>query len=73
MASLSPTQVDTDSTLERMTQSLLQVSSVFLVQQNELQEVRDRLNRELSRVSAIQDALMTAAQEHQDVVRGAPA
>jgi len=57
-----------DSTLELMTQSLLQISSVFLVQQNELQEVRDRLQKELARVSRIQETLSTAAQQHQDAV-----
>ena len=67
-----PTVAIEDSTLELMTQSLLQISSVFLVQQNELQEVRDRLQKELSRVSQIQDALSTAAQQHQDAVRHIP-
>ena len=55
---------DDDSTLENMTSALLEVSSVFFVQQNELQEVRDRLQKELGRVTRIQDALMEAAQEH---------
>lgn len=57
-----------DSTLEVMTQSLLQISSVFLVQQNELEGVRDRLSKELDRVDLIQKALQTAAQQHQDAV-----
>ncbi|KAL3919397.1 MAG: hypothetical protein SGPRY_005648 [Prymnesium sp.] len=57
-----------DSTLEMMTASLLQISSVFLVQQNELQEVRHRLQRELARVSLIQERLSSAAQQHQDAV-----
>ena len=34
-----------DSLLEQMTQSLLEISSTFLVQQHELQEVKDRLNK----------------------------
>ena len=63
-----PTVAIEDSTLELMTQSLLQISSVFLVQQNELQEVRDRLQKELSRVSLIQETLSNAAQQHQDAV-----
>ena len=58
----------TDAALEQMTQSLLQVSLVFHVQQNELQAVRERLAKELSRVDAIQEALTTAAQQHQDAV-----
>ena len=57
-----------DSTLESMTAALLQVSSVFLIQQNELQEVRDRMNKELARVTLIQEALVTAAQQHQEAV-----
>jgi|TARA_B100000524_G_scaffold320898_1_gene201528 hypothetical protein len=52
-----------------MTQQLLQISSVFLVQQNELDGVKERLNKELARVTAIQDALANAAQQHQDAVR----
>ena len=63
------TQVtDTDAKLESMTSALLQVTSVFLIQQNELQEVRDRLQKELMRVTQIQDALTQAAQQHQDAV-----
>ena len=58
-----------DSTLESMTTSLLQVSSVFLVQQNELQEMHNRLQKELSRLTTIQNALSEAAQQHQDAVR----
>mmetsp|Transcript_46738 Transcript_46738/g.77372 ORF Transcript_46738/g.77372 Transcript_46738/m.77372 type:complete len:928 (+) Transcript_46738:63-2846(+) len=57
-----------DAVLESMTQQLLQISSVFLVQQTELQQVRERLSKELARVSLIQDALTTAAQQHQDAV-----
>ena len=60
--------IDTDATLESMTAALLQVTSVFLVQQNELQEVRERLQKELARVSRIQDTLTQAAQQHQDAV-----
>ena len=52
-----------------MTQQLLQISSVFLVQQNELDGVKERLNKELARGTAIQDALANAAQQHQDAVR----
>ncbi len=52
-----------------MTQQLLQISSVFLVQQNELDGVKERLNKELARVTAIQDALANAAQQNQDAVR----
>ena len=52
-----------------MTQQLLQISSVFLMQQNELDGVKERLNKELARVTAIQDALANAAQQHQDAVR----
>ena len=52
-----------------MTQQLLQISSVFLVQQNELDGVKERLNKELARVTAIQDALANAAHQHQDAVR----
>lgn len=59
-----------DSTLELMTQSLLKISSVFLVQQNELQAVRDRLAKELSRVTLILETLAVAAQQHQDAVSG---
>ena len=63
------TQVtDTDAKLESMTSALLQVTSVFLIQQNELQEVRERLQKELMRVTQIQDALTQAAQQHQDAV-----
>ena len=54
--------------MEHMTQQLLHISSVFFMQQNELQEVKERLNKELSRVTLIQDALVTAAQQHQDAV-----
>lgn len=57
-----------DSTLESMTTALLQVSSVFLVQQNELQEVHSRLQKELARMLTIQNALADAAQQHQDAV-----
>jgi len=53
-----------------MTQQLLQISSVFLVQQSELQQVRDRLKKELLRVNSISEALTSAAQQHQDAVRG---
>ena len=60
--------MDTDAALESMTTSLLQVSTVFLVQQNELAAVRDRLAKELARVDAIQEALTSAAQQHQDAV-----
>ena len=67
-SSIPMSHVDTDATLEAMTQSLLQVSSVFLVQQNELQGVRERLAKELARVDTIQEALTTAAQMHQDAV-----
>lgn len=63
-----PTVAIEDSTLEMMTQSLLQISSVFLVQQNELEAVRYRLQKELARVSSIQESLTTAAQQHQDAV-----
>ena len=62
-----PSSVE-DSTMEHMTQQLLHISSVFFMQQNELQEVKERLNKELSRVTLIQDALVTAAQQHQDAV-----
>ena len=62
-------QMTSDTTLEQMTAALLQVSSVFLVQQNELEEVRHRLQKELNKVSHIQDALTAAAQQHQDAVR----
>ena len=65
---LMPVVAVEDSTLEVMTQSLLQISSVFLVQQNELEGVRDRLSKELDRVDLIQKALQTAAQQHQDAV-----
>ena len=58
----------TDSLLEMMTQNLLKVSSTFLIQQVELQEVKDRLNKEMLRVAAIQETLTIAAQEHQDAV-----
>ena len=58
-----------DHILETMTQQLLQISSVFLVQQSELHGVKERLNKELTRVSLIQDALTLAAQQHQDAVR----
>jgi hypothetical protein len=51
-----------------MTQQLLQISSVFLVQQSELQQVRDRLTKELGRVNGIAEALTIAAQQHQDAV-----
>ena len=67
-----PTVAIEDSTLERMTQSLLQISSTFLVQQNELEGVRERLQKELNRVSSIKDVLTQAAQDHQDAVRTRP-
>ena len=57
-----------DSLLEQMTQSLLEISSTFLVQQHELQEVKDRLNKEMLRVNSIQETLTMAAQKHQDAV-----
>lgn len=57
-----------DGVLESMTQQLLQISSVFLVQQSELQQVRDRLTKELGRVNGIAEALTFAAQQHQDAV-----
>ena len=57
-----------DSLLEQMTQSLLEISSTFLVQQNELAEVKERLNRETLRVGQIQETLTLAAQKHQDAV-----
>ena len=63
--------IDTDAVLEKMTSSLLKVTSVFLIQQNELQEVRERLQKELARVSQIQDVLAHAAQQHQDAVLSA--
>ena len=58
----NPMAVDTDAVLETMTTNLLQVSSVFLMQQNELQEVRDRLAKELKRVDTILETLTQAAQ-----------
>ena len=51
-----------------MTQQLLQVSTVFLMQQNELQEVKERLQKELQRVTQIQEALTEAAASHQEAV-----
>ena len=60
--------IDADARLESMTSALLEVTSVFLIQQNELQEVRERLQKELARVAQIQDALTQAAQKHQDAV-----
>ena len=57
-----------DSTLEKMTTNLLQVSSVFFIQQNELQAMHQRLSKELTRLVAIQYALSEAAQQHQDAV-----
>ena len=57
-----------DDTLESMTQQLLQVSTVFLMQQNELQEVKERLQKELQRVTQIQEALTEAAASHQEAV-----
>ena len=57
-----------DSTLEKMTTNLLQVSSVFFIQQNELQAMHQRLSKELTRLVAIQNALSEAAQQHQDAV-----
>ena len=68
MASMYAAAVE-DHTLESMTTSLLQVSSVFLVQQNELQEMHNRMQKELARMAAIQEALNNAAQQHQDAVR----
>ena len=68
LQSVAAAMVDTDAALEEMTSSLLQVSTVFLVQQNELQAVRDRLARELKRVDEIQESLTMAAQQHQDAV-----
>lgn len=67
MAAL-PQPIDADARLESMTSALLEVTSVFLIQQNELQEVRERLQKELARVAQIQDALTQAAQKHQDAV-----
>ena len=67
----NPMAVDTDAVLETMTTNLLQVSSVFLMQQNELQEVRDRLAKELKRVDTILETLTQAAQQHQDAVLSA--
>mgnify|MGYP004231632237 CR=1 FL=1 len=57
-----------DSLLEQMTQSLLEISSTFLVQQNELAEVKERLSKETLRVASIQETLTLAAQKHQDAV-----
>jgi hypothetical protein len=57
-----------DSLLEQMTSSLLEISSTFLVQQNELTEVKERLNKESLRVASIQELLTQAAQKHQDAV-----
>ena len=68
---MASAHMDADHTLEMMTQSLLQVSSVFLVQQNELQSVRERLAKELARVDTITEALVQAAQQHQDAVLSA--
>ena len=42
-----------DSLLEQMTSALLEISSTFLVQQNELTEVKERLNKESLRVASI--------------------
>jgi len=60
-----------EAVLENMTQELLRVSTVFLVQQSELLQVKERLSKELARVSNIQDTLTTAAQLHQDAVLAA--
>ena len=60
--------VDTDAMLESLTTNLLNVSSVFLVQQNELQGVRERLAKELARVDSIQEQLTAAAHQHQEAV-----
>ena len=57
-----------DSLLEQMTSALLEISSTFLVQQNELTEVKERLNKESLRVASIQELLTQAAQKHQDAV-----
>ena len=57
-----------DSLLEQMTSALLEISSTFLVQQNELTEVKERLNKESLRVASIQELLTLAAQKHQDAV-----
>ena len=51
-----------------MTTSLLRVSSVFLVQQNELHEMHNRMQKELTRMAQIQETLTLAAQEHQNAV-----
>ena len=64
-------RTEDDSTLELMTQHLLSVSSVFLIQQHELQEVRDRLQKELTRVTRIQEELIAAAQQHQAAQKAA--
>ena len=56
-----------DSLLEQMTSALLEISSTFLVQQNELTEVKERLNKESLRVASIQELLTLAAQKHQDL------
>ena len=62
-----------DTMVEEMTQQLLEISSVFLIQQSELLGVKERLGKELARVTLIQDALTQAAQQHQDAVRRARA
>ena len=51
-----------DDTLESMTQQLLQVSTVFLMQQNELQEVKERLQKELQRGLQLQRRLLPRRQ-----------
>ena len=53
-----------DSLLEQMTSALLEISSTFLVQQNVLTEVKERLNKESLRVASIQELLTQAAQKH---------
>ena len=67
-----------DSTLEAMTNSLLQVSSTFLVQQHELQEMHNRMQKELARTVRSSKNPLTgeggagerqAAGEAMDVVR----
>ena len=53
-------------------EQLLEVSSVFLIQQSELLGVKERLGKELARVTLIQDALTQAAQQSRRQPRRCP-
>ena len=68
VAMQGPPKSSSNAPVDAMTGQLLQVSSAFFIQQNELREVRDRLQKELARVTGIQEALTQAAHRHQDTV-----